>query len=233
MITTIAIDDEPLALEIIESFCGRIDSIRLERTFTKVNEAQKYLRRYPVDLLLVDINMPLLSGIEFYKKIEQSTMVIFTTAYSEYAIEGFNVNAIDYVLKPYSFQRFEQAVRKAVDYYDYLHQKSDSEVKFIYIKADYSLIKIALEDIQFIEAFADYLKIYLPNRKAITARLTMKVMMEKLPSSRFMRVHRSFIIPLKKIVSIRNRIITIDSREIPIGTSYEEEVYKLSGRDHA
>ena len=178
-------------------------------------------------LLLLDINMPLLSGIEFYKKIEQNTMVIFTTAYSEYAIEGFNLNAIDYILKPYSFQRFEQAIKKATDYYDFLHQKSDTVIKFIYIKADYSLIKIALEDILYVEAFADYLKIYLPNKKAITARLTMKAMTEKLPTTKFVRVHRSFILPINKILSVRNKIITIEGKEIPIGASYEEELNKL------
>ncbi len=227
MISTIAIDDEPLALELIESFCSRIDTIKLEKTFTKVNEAEKYMKRFPVDLLLLDINMPLLSGIEFYKKIEQNTMVIFTTAYSEYAIEGFNLNAIDYILKPYSFQRFEQAIKKATDYYDFLHQKSDTVIKFIYIKADYSLIKIALEDILYVEAFADYLKIYLPNKKAITARLTMKAMTEKLPTTKFVRVHRSFILPINKILSVRNKIITIEGKEIPIGASYEEELNKL------
>ncbi|GBL35592.1 sensory transduction protein LytT [Filimonas sp.] len=231
MITTIAVDDEPLALELIESFCARLDTVRLERTFTKVNEAQKYIKRYPVDLLLLDINMPLLSGIEFYKKIEQNTMVIFTTAYSEYAIEGFNLNAIDYILKPYSFQRFEQAVKKASDYYDYLHQKSDSVIKFIYIKADYSLIKIALDDILYVEAFADYLKIYLPNKKSITARLTMKAMMEKLPATRFIRVHRSFILPIEKIISIRSKMITIEGREIPMGSSYEEDLNRIINKE--
>jgi DNA-binding LytR/AlgR family response regulator len=224
MITAIAIDDEPLALELIESFCNRMDEVKLLRTFTKVSEAQKYLKKYPVDLLLLDINMPQLSGIEFYKKVEQNTMVIFTTAYSEHAIEGFNLNAIDYILKPYSFNRFELAVKKAKDYYEYIHQKSETIIKYIYVKADYSLIKILLSDIQYIEAFADYLKIYLPNKKSITARLTMKAMMDKLPSSKFIRVHRSFILPLDRIISIRNKMISIEGRDIPIGTSYEEDL---------
>jgi len=227
MINAIAIDDEPLALDLIESFCNRTDSVKLERTFTQVNEAQKYLRKFPVDLLLLDINMPLLSGIEFYKKVEQNTMVIFTTAYSEYAIEGFNLNAIGYILKPFSFTRFEQAIKKATDYYEYVHQKGNMAVKFLYIKADYSLIKVVLDEIQYIEAFADYLKIYLPNKKSITARMTMKGIMDKLPSPRFIRVHRSFILPVEKIISVRNKIVHIEGREIPIGTSYEEALYML------
>lgn len=227
MINAIAVDDEPLALELIESFCNRIDTIKLDRTFTVVNDALKYIRKFPVDLLFLDINMPQLSGIEFYKKIEQDSMVIFTTAYSEYAVEGFNLNAIDYILKPYSFQRFEQATKKAIDYYEYMHRKSDTVLKFIYIKADYSLIKVSLDDIQCIEALADYLKIYLPNKKSITARLTMKSMMDKLPTSNFVRVHRSFILPIDKIISIRNKNILIEGREIPIGTSYEEDLNKI------
>jgi DNA-binding LytR/AlgR family response regulator len=227
MISVIAIDDEPLALELIQSFCKRIDTIKLERTFTQVNEAQKYLKRFPVDLLLLDINMPSLSGIEFYKQVQQDTMVIFTTAHTEHAIEGFNLNAIDYILKPYSFDRFEQAIRKAVDYYSFIHQKTETVIKFIYIKADYSLIKVTLDEILYIEAFADYLKIYFQNRKTITARLTMKSMMEKLPTSKFVRVHRSFILPIDRILSVRNKTITIEGREIPVGSSYEEDLNKI------
>ncbi len=225
--TAIAIDDEPLALELIDSFCNRIEDLKLLRTFTKINEAQKYLKKYPVDLLLLDINMPQVSGIEFYKKVEQNTMVIFTTAYSEHAIEGFNLNAIDYILKPYSFNRFELAIKKAMDYYEYIHQKSETIIKYIYVKADYSLIKIMLSEIQYIEAFADYLKIYLPNKKSITARLTMKAMMEKLPSPKFIRVHRSFILPIDRIISIRNKMISIEGRDIPIGTSYEDDLNQI------
>lgn len=230
MIHAIAIDDEPLALDVIESFCKRIPGIQLDKTFTQVKEASKYVRKFPVDLLLLDIHMPQLSGIEFYKSVQQDTMVIFTTAFSEYAIEGFNLSAIDYILKPYSFERFEQAIKKAQDYYDYLHNRNDTTVKYIYIKADYSLIKVALSDIRYIEAFADYLKIYLPNKKSITARLTMKAMMEKLPSGRFIRVHRSFILPVDNILSVRNKTISIEGRDIPVGVSYEVELDRLLNR---
>lgn len=226
MISAIAIDDEPLALEVIESFCTRIELIKLERIFTKVTEAQRYLRKFPVDLLLLDINMPLLSGIDFFKKIEQDTMVIFTTAYPEHAIEGFNLNAIDYILKPYSFDRFQSAIHKAQEYYDFLHN-TDQGLKFIYIKADYSLVKIELSEIIYIEALADYLKIFLPNKKFVLTRMTMKSMIDKLPKNEFVRVHRSFIIPLKKIISIRNKTIQIENKEIPLGTSYEDDLFKI------
>lgn len=225
MISAIAIDDEPLALEVIESFCARIDGIKLEKTFTKVTEAQRYLRKFPVDLLLLDINMPLISGIELYKRTEQNTMVIFTTAYPEHAIEGFNLNAIDYILKPFSFNRFELAVKKANEYFDFIH--TEQSMKEIYVKADYSLVKISLSEILYIEALADYLKIFLPNKKFVLTRMTMKSMIEKLPKHEFVRVHRSFIIPLKRIVSIRNKIIQLENKEIPLGTSYEDDLFKI------
>lgn len=227
MITAIAIDDEPLALEVIESFCHRIPEIKLERTFTQVNEAQRYLRKFPVDLLLLDINMPQVNGIELYKRIEQNPMVIFTTAYPEYAIEGFNLSAVDYIVKPYSFERFAAAIQKATEYYDFINQQEDGAPRYLYVKADYSLVKIPLSDILYIEALADYLKIFLPNKKFVLTRMTMKNMTDKLPQKEFIRVHRSFIIPLKQIVSIRNKIIQLSNKEIPIGTSYEEELYKV------
>ncbi len=227
MITAIAIDDEPLALEVMEAFCHRIPKIKLERTFTQVNEAQRYLRKFPVDLLLLDINMPQVNGIELYKRIEQNPMVIFTTAYPEYAIEGFNLSAVDYIVKPYSFERFAAAIQKATEYHDFVNQQEDGAPRYLYVKADYSLVKIPLSDILYIEALADYLKIFLPNKKFVLTRMTMKNMTDKLPQKEFIRVHRSFIIPLKQIVSIRNKIIQLPNKEIPIGTSYEEELYKV------
>src|ERR1700712_1222443 len=122
MIKAIAIDDEPPALKVIENFCGRSENMQLEKTFTMPAEALKHLRKFPVDLLFLDIQMPSINGIDFYKTVKQDTMVIFTTAYSEYAVEGFNVSAVDYLLKPFTFKRFQQAVAKALDYYQYKMQ---------------------------------------------------------------------------------------------------------------
>lgn len=226
MFTAIAIDDEPLPLEILEKYCGKTDFIHLEKTFTKVTEAQKYLRKFPVDLLFLDIQMPTLSGIEFYKTLEQQKMVIFTTAYSEYAIEGFNLNAIDYLLKPYDFERFEIAVKKAKDFHQYIYQKESSPMQSIYIRSEYSLVNIPLTDILYIESFADYLTIHCSDKKKVTTRMTMKAILEKLPQSEFMRVHRSYIIPIKRIQSVRNKIIHLPEIDITIGSSYEEEFFK-------
>lgn len=224
MIRALAIDDEPLALSIIESFCSQLDYIDLQKTFTKPNEALKHLKKFPVDLLFLDIHMPSLTGIDFYKQIEQNTLVVFCTAHSQYAVEGFNLNALDYLLKPFTFERFKQAAEKAKDYFA---QNDSQKANHIFIRADYSLQKINLDDILYIEALDDYLKIYLHQQKTIVARMTMKSMLEKLPSSDFMRVHRSFIVPIKKVNTIRNKTIYLLDKSIPIGNSYDEEVQKI------
>jgi DNA-binding LytR/AlgR family response regulator len=226
MIKAIAIDDEPPALKVIETFCHEIDFVSLEKTFIKPNEALKYIGKFPVDLLFLDINMPSLSGIDLYKEVKQNTMVIFTTAYSEYAVEGFNLSAIDYLLKPFTFDRFLQAVTKAEEYHSHVHQKSKPEHQYLFIRADYSLIKINIADILFIEGLDDYLRIHLQNQKPVVARMTLKVMLEKLPAQAFVRVHRSYIVAFSRIELIRNKIITVAGEEIPIGTSYEKAFFE-------
>ncbi|HRI19544.1 MAG TPA: LytTR family DNA-binding domain-containing protein [Panacibacter sp.] len=222
MIKAIAIDDELPALKILENFCSKSGFILLEKTFNKPNEALKYLRHFPVDLLFLDINMPSLTGIELYKAVQQKTMVIFTTAYSEYAVEGFNLNAVDYLLKPFAFERFVQAVNKAQDYYNYQNKKENVSQQYLFIRADYSLIKINTGDILFIEGLDDYLKIHIAGQKTVVARMTMKAIVQKLSSTEFIRVHRSYIVALKHIQNVRNKIITVAGEEIPIGNSYEE-----------
>lgn len=224
MIKAIAIDDELPALKIIEKFCEKTGLIELQKTFSMPNEALKHLSKFPTDLLFLDINMPAMSGIELYKSIEQNTMVIFTTAYSEFAVEGFNLNAIDYLLKPYTYERFLQAVNKANDNLGSSGSIEKSLEQYLFVRADYSLIKIAINDIVLIEGLDDYLKIHLDNNpKPIVTRMTMKSIMEKLSSSEFIRVHRSFIIPFSKIENVRKKIITIAGKEIPIGSSYESD----------
>src|ERR1700712_505095 len=163
MIKAIAIDDEPPALKVIENFCGRIEALQLEKTFTMPAEALKHLRKFPVDLIFLDIQMPSVNGIDFYKAVRQDTMVIFTTAYSEYAVEGFNLSAVDYLLKPFTLERFEQAIQRAKDFFEYQHQKPSETVTDIYIRADYTLNKIALSDIVFIEGLDDYVKVHTRN----------------------------------------------------------------------
>jgi DNA-binding LytR/AlgR family response regulator len=170
--------------------------------------------------------MPSISGMEVLKKLKQPAMVIFTTAHGEYAVEGFNLNAIDFLLKPFSFERFNQSVKKALDFYHYTQQNNPALEQYIYIRADYSLNKIKMDDIDLIEGLDDYLKIHIKNGKNIVARITMKGILEKLPATKFMRVHRSFIVPIDKITSVRKKIIYLNEIEVPIGNSYEEDFLK-------
>jgi len=225
MIRAIAIDDEPLALQIISHFCDQIDFISLEKTFTAQNEAIKHLKKFPVDLLFLDIQMPNKNGIDFYKLLENEVMVIFTTAHSEYAVEGFNVNATDYLLKPFSFERFEIAVQKARN--EFLFRNNTEVQTHLMIRADYKLHRIEFEDILLLEGLDDYVQIHLKNKSKIVARLSMKSILEKLPETKFLRVHRSFIIPKNKVKSIQNKVIHIADFSVPIGETYKDEVTKI------
>lgn len=226
MIRAIAIDDEPPALRIIERFAANVPGLKLEQSFTKPGEALTYLRNNEVDLLFLDIQMPSVSGLHFYKHLPGEPMVIFTTGYSEYAVEGFNLQAVDYLLKPFTQARFEAAVEKAKRTFEYKQQQDVSGQQFIQIRADYAVHRVALGDIRYIEGLDDYLKIHLEGAKPIVARMTMKAMVESLPDAAFMRVHRSYIIPLKKISMVRNKTIFIGDVQIPIGGSYEEAFFK-------
>ena len=190
----------------------------------------KYLEKFPVDLIFLDIHMPAISGIDFYKSIKQETMVIFVTAHSQYAVEGFNLDAIDYLLKPFPFERFQQAVKKANDFKSLATQADPLQDQFLFVRADYSLLKIPIADILFIEGLDDYIKIHLDKQKTIVARMTLKSIHEKLNSGSFIRVHRSYIVPLNRIESVRNRIINIEGTEIPIGNSYADTFFSVFGK---
>jgi DNA-binding LytR/AlgR family response regulator len=226
MIQAIALDDETPGLAVIENFCSQTDFVQLNKTFNQPSEALKYLQQFPVDLLFLDIQMPTITGLEFYKQVKQNTMVIFTTAYSQYAVEGFNLQAVDYLLKPFTFERFLQAANRAKDFYEYEHQAGKSTENFLFVRADYSLIKINVKDILLVEGLDDYLRIHLQNQKPVITRMTMKVMLEKLPVTDFVRVHRSFIVPFSRVSNVRNKTLMLENREVPIGASYEEEFMK-------
>ena len=221
MIRAIALDDEPPALRIITNFCSQLDAIQLEKTFTRTEEAIAYLDEHPVGLLFLDINMPSISGIELYKKLQGSYMVIFTTAYTDYAIEAFNLKAIDYLLKPFTFDRFTQAVEKAVEYDEFIHAGKAPRQQYLLLKVDYSTVKIDFDDILFAEGLDDYIRIHLREQKPIVVRLTMKSLLEKLSPERFIRVHRSYIVSLQHVEKLRNKVLLVSGQEIPLGNSYE------------
>ncbi len=230
MIKTIALDDEPPALNVIRKFSAQADYIDLVKTFTKASDAARFLASFPVDLLFLDINMPSISGLEFKKQLPENTMVIFTTAYSEFALEGFNLNAIDYLLKPFTVERFLQATGKAKAYYQFRHQNMSAKPDHIMLRVDYSLVRVELGDIIFIEGLDDYLKVHLVSQKQLVVRMSLKAIAEKLPQSDFVRVHRSYIVALKKIESVRNKVISIGGEIIPLGAVFEERFFELLGR---
>lgn len=225
MIKAIAIDDEPLALEVIKAFCSKVDFVDLQHTFTNLSTANKYLKENTVDLLFLDIRMPAMSGVNFYRSLQEKLMVIFTTAYAEYAVEGFDLSAIDYLLKPIEFERFQQAVEKAKEYYQY--KLEGVKHHYLFIKADYSIHKINTVDILYIESLDNYIKLHLVDGKPILTRMSMKSILEELPQDEFLRVHRSYIVPFSKISAMRNKVLYLDNMEIPVGTNYVDEITKL------
>ena len=225
MIKAIAVDDEPLALELIEAFSRKFDFLQFEKGFTKTTAALQYLQKNPVDLLFLDIKMPAMSGVAFYRALAYKPMLIFTTSFSEYALESYELDAVDYLLKPFTPDRFEKAVIKARDLYNLVHKATISEgSKHLMLKVDHGVVKVMLDQVLFIEGLDNYLKIHLQDQAPIVVRLTMKALMEKLNEKEFIRVHRSYIVPLKRIESVKQKMIMIAGEEIPVGKLYEDEV---------
>ncbi len=218
MIRCIAIDDEPLALQLINEYCGKISFLKLEKTFTNTDEAKAYLQHTNVDLLFLDIQMPDINGMQFYKNLAEKPPVIFTTAYKDFAAEGFNVDAVDYLLKPFEYDRFLKACYKANEYLEFLSSQ-ELQLNSIFVKVNYEIMKINLKDIELIEALDDYIKIYIKPNPVLTL-MTLKSIQEKLPSRDFVRVHRSFIVPLSRIEKFSKTKLWIAGKEIPIGSSY-------------
>ncbi|MCL3779410.1 response regulator transcription factor [Prolixibacteraceae bacterium JC049] len=227
MITCIAIDDEPLALKQIGSYIEKIPALNLLAMFPSALKALEYLQHNEVDLMFVDINMPDLSGMEFVQSLTHPPKVIFTTAYREFAMEGFQVDAADYLVKPISFAAFAKSVEKTKNRYFSEKEETPSikhDDQFLFIKSEYKIVRINLNDIKYIESMRDYIRIHLANEKPIMTLLNMKKIMEHLPCETFMRVHRSFIVNLNKINTIeRNRIVFDNKIFIPISDQYKEE----------
>lgn len=225
MIHCIAIDDEPLALQLINEYCNKISFLQLNKVFTNTDEAREYLKNNTVDLLFLDIQMPDINGMQFYKGLTNKPPVIFTTAYKDFAAEGFNVDAIDYLLKPFEYDRFLKACYKANEYLDFLSTQ-ELQLNSIFVKVNYEIMKINLKDIELIEALDDYIKIYIKPSPVLTL-MTLKSILEKLPSRDFVRVHRSFIVPMGKIEKFSKSKIWISGKEIPIGSSYSQVYEQL------
>ena len=216
------VDDEPLALDLMESYVAKTPFLNLTGKYSSAVQAMKELPERQVDLLCLDIQMPELSGLEYSKMVSPDTRVVFTTAFEQYAIDGYRVNALDYLLKPISYADFLQAANKAVQWFELLQQPKE-EITSIFVKSDYKLIQIPLDNILYIEGLKDYIKIYEEGApKPILSLMSMKAVEELLPASRFMRVHRSFIVQKEKIRVVDRGRIIFGKTYIPVSDSYKQ-----------
>ena len=218
------VEDEPLAQNILKKYIGDHPSLELVATCTDALEAQLILNKQPIHLIFLDINLPKLSGINFIKSLLQSPLIIFTTAYPEFAVEGFELNAVDYLLKPFSFERFLKAVNKVIEKLNNSSLPKKEEIDaFIFFKSDKKIHKIDLESIHYIEAVGDYMKVITDSGQLLINE-TMKNLQEELPARSFIRVHKSFIISRVHIKYIEGNYIQVANKSIPIGATYRNDV---------
>lgn len=229
----IAIDDEPLALDVISEFCKGINFLNLKGTFTNPFDAVELLNSQNIELVFLDIHMPQITGIDFLRSLYHPPMVIFTTAYKEYAPLGFEIDAVDYLIKPFAFDRFVKSVNKAnmlLNLNMLQHSNNENSTKvlsdFLMIKIEYNTKRVNLDDILFIEGMKDYVKIYTGTKPLLT-KTTLKNIYDKLPTYRFLRVHKSFIVSLSKIDLIENNRIRIGEHRIPVGESFKTQFYSI------
>lgn len=219
-IKCVAMDDEPLALLLIEKLIQKFPLLNLVATFDDAVSGAEFLRKHPTDLLFIDINMPDITGLELVRSLNEKPMIIFITAHKNFAIESYELDALDYLLKPLNEDRFGKAINKAIEYYKYKHAKTETDEDVIFVRAEYQLVKINLADIEYIESMEDYCKLHLVNAKPLMTLTTLKTLLEKLPPPKFKRIHRSYIISLSKLKSVVNKKVKLISAELPIGNSY-------------
>ena len=220
----IIVEDEPLAQNILKKYIADHPSLELVATCTDALEAQLILNKQSIHLIFLDINLPKLSGINFLKSLLQSPLIIFTTAYPEFAVEGFELNAVDYLLKPFSFERFLKAVNKVIEKLNNFSLPKKEEIDaFIFFKSDKKIHKVDLESIHYIEAVGDYMKVITDSGQLLINE-TMKNLQEELPARSFIRVHKSFIISRNRIKFIEGNYIQVENKSIPIGATYRNDV---------
>jgi DNA-binding LytR/AlgR family response regulator len=227
------VDDEPLAQEVLETYIDKIPDLRLVGKCSSALEANEALRKKDVDLVFLDIQMPQITGIEFVRSLSDPPMIIFTTAYSDYALDGFDLGAVDYLLKPISFERFMKGVNKAREQHDlrkHEHSGAADTDEHFFVKADTKLVKVRFNDILYIEGLKDYVLIRLEEGRVITLQ-TMKSLEEKLPQGKFRRVHRSYIVSMDKIHAVVGNMLEViekgQTKHLPIGKNYRDELLEL------
>ncbi|MGJ8549582.1 LytR/AlgR family response regulator transcription factor [Winogradskyella wichelsiae] len=225
-ITCVIVDDEPMALNLVESYAEKTPFLDLKKKCSSAIEAMEYIKSNPVDLLFLDIQMPDLTGIEFSKMLPKETRVIFTTAFDHYALEGFKVEAIDYLLKPFDYAEFLAAANKANTWFELVKGQRQSilseEKEFLFVKSEYKQLRIKLADVLYFEGLKDYIKIWIKdNPKPILTLMSLKSLEEELPSTQFMRVHRSFIVSLSNIDVVERSQIIINDQRITVSEHYK------------
>ena len=229
-LTCIAIDDEPPALQLVQQYAGRMPQLQLQRTFDDAPEAKEYLQSHKVDLLFIDINMPGITGLDLVRALAEKPLVIFTTAYKNFAYEGFELEAIDYLLKPISFARFEKAVLKAIEYHRYKSAAQNDSKQDIFIRSEYRMIRIDTDNIIYIEGLEDYIKIHLQGERPLLTLMTMKAVLEKLPAEKFARIHRSYIVHTGKVKAVSGKKVVLNTGvELPVSDSYIDFLRKWIG----
>lgn len=232
MIKVLIVDDEPLAQDVLETYIEQIPDIELAGKCNNAIEASSFLNEHEVDLILLDIQMPQLTGIEFVKSLSNPPLIVFTTAYPNYAVDGFELDAVDYLLKPISMERFLKALNKVRTHLQSSsgHDKHDYDEDFFFVKADKKLVKVKYSDILYIEGLKDYVIIRMEEGRVITLQ-TMKSLEEKLPSNKFMRIHRSYIVALDKIQALVGNMVEImekgQTKHLPVGKNYRDELLEL------
>lgn len=222
----ILVDDEPLALNLLESYAAQIHNLEVAGKFTHPVKALEFLRENPVDLLLVDIQMPDLNGLELVSQLTVKPVLIFTTAFSQYALDGFRADAVDYLLKPIDFTDFQKAINKVTELLELRNAKNtnfETNKEFLFIKSEYKIIRINFSEIVYIQGMSEYVKIHLTVRKPVMSLLSLKSLENQLPSDMFMRVHKSYIVNLHKINTVeRNEIVYDDGTIIPVSQQYKD-----------
>src|SRR6266487_6491593 len=231
MLNCIAVDDEKLVLDLLVDNIQKVPFLHLVKRCKNAMEAADVLHKQQVDLIFLDIQMPGLSGLQFLQSLQNPPMVIFVTAYKEHALEGFNLNAIDYLLKPVSFERFLKACNKAYEFYKLQHQSASKEDQFDYffVYVEYNLVKVSFAEILYIEGMKDYVKIFIASSsKPVITKMSMKALEEKLPADKFIRVHKSYIVSVEKITLIKRDLIVVAQAEIPVSDFYKDNLSRIT-----
>jgi two-component system LytT family response regulator len=235
MLRCIAVDDEPLALDLLEDNIRQVPYLELVAKCKNAFEAIEVLRNDSIDLIFLDVQMPGLTGLQFIQSLSQKPMIIMITAYEKYALEGFNLDVVDYLVKPAPFERFLKACNKAIELYNLRNQTAvplsgEAEIDHLFVNAEYSLVKVVLDEIIFIEGLKDYIKIHLINNKPLIIRMGMKAIEDKLPPKKFLRVHKSYIISVSRITSIRKNLVFLGTLEVPVSDNYKDALLAITSQ---